>query len=913
MRQDYQASINIFNFPAMAGKKFRDVTCFFCEASEKLVKRNTGILGRTLSHWVEFVIRFAPWVLVSSAVVTGMLLYYTVNNLGISTDTTDMLSESVRFRLIHEEYKRAFPQYHNTLLIVIDGDTPDIAQDAGSALAGRLKREPGLFHSVYLPGGERFFKKHALLYLSPSELEDLADNLAKVQPFLAKLARDQSICGLFSILYSAVEAVMDGDEIDLSPLFERVNSAIEAVLNQRFYELSWLELMQGGKSDPDERRRFIMVRPRLDYSRLMPAKAAMEAVQRFAGELKLNRDNGIRLRITGDAALEYEEMQGVRRGALIAGLLAFVMVGVVLFAGLGSPRLVFSTLLTIIIGLIWTAGFATAAVGHLNMISVAFGVLYIGLGVDYAIHFCLRYKELMGQGNTCSESLSRTARDVGSSLVLCACTTSIAFYAFIPTAFAGVAELGIISGTGMFIGLFVNLTILPALLGLMPLSRKAIRPKMAQGRLTGVLLTLPGRHLNGIRAGALIVGVGALLLLSQVKFDRNTLNLKDPKSESVTTFVELLAQGKNSPWSLKVLAPNAETAREYADRLNLLDVVDKSVMIADFVPTGQDEKLAIIEDISLIVGPDQIAIDRKRVYTNSEQITSLANLIQILEVFLTRENHSPLSVEAKHLLDGLRRLKACLGDQEGPLQGNTLKRLEKSLLASLPARLRDLRVSLSAGLVTKETLPGELVRRWVSGDGHYRIEVFPREDLNDDKKMRRFIAAVQKIAPDAIGYPVIILEAGDAVVRAFQQAFLLSLIAITLLLIILTRRKIDAILVLLLLLLAGALTGAATVLLDIPFNFANVIALPLILGIGVDNGIHMVHRMRTAPPADGNLLKTSTSRAVLLSGLTTISSFGNLALSPHPGMASMGQLLSIGIGLTLLCTLIVLPTLLKPE
>jgi predicted RND superfamily exporter protein len=206
-------------------------------------------------------------------------------------------------------------------------------------------------------------------------------------------------------------------------------------------------------------------------------------------------------------------------------------------------------------------------------------------------------------------------------------------------------------------------------------------------------------------------------------------------------------------------------------------------------------------------------------------------------------------------------------------------------------------------------LPEDLVENWISKDDHYRVTVFPRENLNDNAAMRRFIAAVRTVAPDAIGFPVIYLEAGDAVVKAFKQAFVMALIAVTVLLLILLRPKSDTLLVLLPLLLAGGLTGAASVVVGIPFNFANVIALPLLLGIGVDSGIHMVHRMRAAPPASGLMLETSTARAVLYSSLTTICSFGNLALSPHRGMASMGALLTIGIGFTLLCTLVVLPAL----
>jgi len=447
----------------------------------------------------------------------------------------------------------------------------------------------------------------------------------------------------------------------------------------------------------------------------------------------------------------------------------------------------------------------------------------------------------------------------------------------------------------------------------MPLPREHISPERTAGRLLGALFSLPVSHTFAIRTGTFIVGVGALLLLPQVKFDRNTLNLRDPESESVATFRELLAQGKASPWSLKVLAPNAGSARKYTDRLGLLDTVDKSVMLDDFVPDEQDEKLAIIEDIALIMGPNQLETGKEEPPTTSEQTGELGNFVATLEGFLEEENNSPLTGEARSLLDILRIFKARIGKKGESLKITMLKRLERSLFASLPERLQDLQTSLSVDRITKENLPEDLVKRWVSDKGYYRVEVFPSEDLNDDEKMSRFVAEVQKVAPDAIGYPVIILEAGNAVAMAFKQAFLLSLVAITVLLIILIKRKTDAILVIILLLLAGALTGAVSVLFDIPFNFANVIALPLILGIGVDSGIHMVRRMRTAPPANGYLLKTSTSKAVLFSGLTTISGFGNLALSPHPGMASMGQLLSIGIGFTLLCTLIVLPTLLKPE
>ncbi len=867
-------------------------------------------VGQTLAWWVNMTHRYAVWFVLLACLVTGSLLYFTVNNLGINTDTAEMLSETLPFRRNYKAFKTAFPQYDDAMLIVIDGDTPELAQDASTALAAELKRDTNLFSFVYLPGGDSFFQKYGLMYLSPEELDDLADNLAQIQPFLGRLTQDQSLRGLFSMLTAGVNVIMEGEDLDLTPVFDRINEAVEASNDQRYYALSWQELMLGADLTSEHQRRLVLAKPRLDYNKFLPAKTALEAVRRLAEELHLTEAHGVKVRITGDAALEYEELRSVIRGAGIAGILALVMVGIVLFPGLGSPKLVFCTLLTLIMGLIWNAAFAAFAVGHLNLISVAFAVLYIGLSVAYAIHFCLRYKELIQQSTPHSGALLQTARDIGSSLVLCSITTAFGFYAFIPTVFEGVAELGLISGTGMFISLIANLTVLPALLSLMPLSPKATEVKYDRKPWVARLLSAPTRHAIAVRIGALVLGLGAILLLPFVTFDNNPMNLQDPESESVVTFKELLAQSRNSPWTLTVLTANSEDASEYADKLSDLDSVEMSVTLDKLVPTEQDEKLAIIEEISLILGPELMETNQSASPSPTEQLAALRDFSATLHKFTNKSSDSQLSA-ARRLHDTLNRFLASLETQDPLTQEQRLKNLQTSLLGSLPARLGALNTSLTADRVTKDDLPETLVENWVATDGHHRVAVFPREDLNDNVALRRFVTAVRNVAPDAIGFPVIYLEAGEAVVKAFQQAFLLALIAIAVLLLFLLRPRSDVFLVLGPLLLAGAFTGAASVLFHIPFNFANVIALPLLLGMGVDSGIHMVNRMRVAPPADGQVLQTSTARAVLYSSLTTICSFGNLALSPHRGMASMGVLLTIGIGFTLLCTLVLLPALMS--
>jgi predicted RND superfamily exporter protein len=235
------------------------------------------------------------------------------------------------------------------------------------------------------------------------------------------------------------------------------------------------------------------------------------------------------------------------------------------------------------------------------------------------------------------------------------------------------------------------------------------------------------------------------------------------------------------------------------------------------------------------------------------------------------------------------------------------------MLGTLPEQLRILDAALSAGRVTLEKLPDTILERMITADGRVRIQIFPRDDLNDHAALAAFVDGVKSIAPEVAGSASEILESGRAVVRALTQAMLSAFIVITLFLLILWRRIDDTALVLVPLLLASALTVATAVLADIPFNFADVIVLPLLLGIGVDSGIHLVHRLRVSAGGEGSLLATSTARAVTYSALTTIASFGSLGLATHLGLATLGRLLTIGVGYTLVCNLIVLPALIRPR
>jgi len=867
-------------------------------------------IGRWLAQWVGVVQRNAVWVTAGMSLATLAIIYYVVGHLGIRGDTESLFSQDLPFKRIERRYHEAFPMLYENMFVVVDAPTPERAGEAAAALAARLEAEPRRFHRAYLPGGGEFFENHAFLYLETQELEDLADKLAIAQPYLAELSRDGTLRGLTSMMARGGRAVREGDVSgdQLHALFERFIEALSARIEARPYHLSWAEVLAEGDFDLDSRRRFLLVQPVLEFDELQPAKRSILAVRRIANELGFTPESGVRVRITGDVALSFEEMEVLRTQAAAAGFASLVLVAIILILALRSIWMVLSTLATLIVGLVWTAGFTAVAIGHLNLISVCFAVLFIGLGVDFGIHVCVRYRELLASEREHSVALQETARDVGSSIFICAVTTAIGFFAFVPTDFVGVAELGLISGTGMFISLFCTLTLLPALLSLRPIS-------VGRGNSAGAswskasFTNLPLRHPRAIRGIALVMGIGAVMLLPKARFDNNPLNVRDPSSESVRTFNELLEKGASSPWSLNAVAPSLESAQLLAERLEALDVVDRAVTISDYVPADQENKLGIIEDVAMFAAPPPGPDGRVPPPSPAEQVEALVDLSRELGRLQDSGEQTELVASAGRLRLVLDRYLQRL--EQSPDPTREIEALESSMLGTLPEQLRVLDAALSAGHVTLEKLPDAILRRMMTADGRVRIQIFPRDDLNDHAALAAFVDGVKALAPEVAGSASEILESGRSVVRALTQAMLSALIAITLFLLILWRRIDDTALVLIPLLLASALTVAAAILAGIPFNFADVIVLPLLLGIGVDSGIHLVHRVRVIGEGEVNLLATSTARAVAYSALTTIASFGSLGLATHLGLATLGRLLTIGVAFTLVCNLIVLPTLIR--
>lgn len=377
-----------------------------------------------------------------------------------------------------------------------------------------------------------------------------------------------------------------------------------------------------------------------------------------------------------------------------------------------------------------------------------------------------------------------------------------------------------------------------------------------------------------------------------VAFDINPINLQDPDAESVRTLRRLMDEGSRALWAAATIAPDRDAADALAVRFESLATVDYTVSLGDYVPDDLADRLEVIADIAAVTEPDPFAISSFDPPTAEDQRRALAAFADDLDD-----------------LDGARALKSALGQVLETGDPRLIESLEQALIGALPARLAALDTALTAAPFTADDLPADLVERLRAADGALRLQIYPAEDIAaDNDALRRFVADLRMVDDSVTARPVILLEAGNTVIGAFAQALISAVAIIALLLIAVTRRLADAAIILAPLALAALLTGAATVVAGLSFNFANIIVLPLLMGIGVDSAIHLAHRHRHQP--DRPLLATSTARGVLFSALTTVAGFGGLAISPHLGTASMGLLLMIGVGFTLLCTLLLLPALL---
>ncbi|MGH6850408.1 MAG: MMPL family transporter [Methylocella sp.] len=825
--------------------------------------------------------------------------YYTATHFAINTNTNEFISAKLPWRQNLIASDKAFPQRVDQIVVVIDGVTPELAEAAAQSLSDRLNRRPDLYRSVLRPDGGSYFNQIALLFQPVADLRRTVKELSRARAFLMALASDPSLRGIVTAISYINQGVraQAGTLDDFDRPMALLGDAFDGLLAGRPVFFSWRGLVAGQPADPRELRRFIEVKPVLDYAALMPGERASDFIRGTARNLGLSRKLGVTVRLTGLVPMADEEFANIADGAGLNAAGTGLTVLLIIWLALRSGRIVLAVALSVIVGLAATAAVGLMMVGALNLISVAFAVLFVGIGTDFCIQFSVRYRAERYKEPRLDKALAQAAARAGRPLALAAAATAAGFYSFLPTDYRGVAELGLIAGTGMFIAFFAAITVLPALLAL-------LRPPPEQEPVGYQFLAPADRfmakHRYAIVIGTLVAALAGTPLLRHLHFDFNPLDLRSPKVESVATLLDLMKDPNTDTNTIDVLAPSLAEAPPLMARLRQLPEVARVTSLESFIPQDQDEKLAIIGPLAKSLAPLLDPAREKEPPTDAEDVEAME---RAAAAFATTAS----GVTGKGA-DDARRLAGLLHKMaEAPPQKRDAAR--EALIPGLDTMLDLLRASLTARKVTVASIPPDLARNWVSADGRARIEVAPSGDPNDNANLLRFAKAVRTVDPNAMGEPIAVQESGKTVVRAFIEAGIWALISISVLLFIVLRRVTDVLLTLVPLLLAGAVTLEITVLIDLPLNFANIIALPLLLGLGVAFKIYFVMAWRAGTT---NLLQSSLTRAVFFSAMTTATAFGSLWLSKHPGTSSMGKLLALSLVCTLAAAVLFQPALMGP-
>jgi len=842
--------------------------------------------------WITWISNRAGLVIAVMMLLTIGAGYYAITAFSMNSDTSRLIRQNTDWKQANELFVKTFPQYDQNTFVVVSGSKPNQIAVVARHLASHIRSNDSVFRTVYSPASNQFAREHALLYLEPDTLNDTITNLADAQPFLTAVATDNSLRSVLQLLLDALqsdEALPTG----FTRMLDALSSAAEQALTGDSTPISWRdELFQ---VEDDTFYQVIFVQGQQNFGEDLPNAMIIEALQSIITGFSHPYREDVTIRLTGQVPLEHQEIVSAMDSAQLAGTLALVILVFVLVWGVRSLSIIAAIYLTMIVGLIWTAAFAMMAVGQYNTISIIFLVMFIGLGVDFAVHLCLKYQEARLHHKKI-EALIETGTELGPAIMLCGVTSAIGFLAFVPTEYIGLGEMGIISGGGMIIAVVVSLTLIPAFFAL-----SGDPPPATDIPFASLLSGAVVKHQK--QTAYITLGIAVVLtgIASQASFDYSTLSLKDPNSEAMITLRELQREDIITDFALTYVADDLDTANNTREILKELEVVSDVKTPTDYLPVDQEENLYILEDARFFLDSLFAPPSAQTVWLDADLLLMLSRVNASLQNAGVGSNGPGLETAMARLQKAVSELQTASAD--------TRALYSDLIVPPIKSEIEWLKTALSPEPVTLNNLPAELQERLIAKDGRVVVSITPAQDVVPVDAMRRFTTDVMAVVPEVTGRPVLDLGIGDIVITAFQTAIVIAVSSIFLILLLTLRSLVDSILVFIPLAMTAMLTLSVSVLIDLPLNMANVVVIPLIFGLGVDNGIHIVKRFHQSSDVEA-LLDSSTPKAVFLSNLTTLGTFCALSFSSHQGIYSIGVLLTVALTSLMLLTLVSLPALL---
>src|SRR5215212_5488831 len=611
------------------------------------------MLKRTIVAVVNFCTR-RPWpVLALGLLLAALATTYTVRNFAINSDVSKLISPDVPFRQREITFEKYFPQRYDSILIVVEGKTPERTKEATADLVQRLQQHQDVLKNIRVLGGEPFYEQNGLLFLSKDEVSRITGQMIKARPAFAALTGDPSLRGVMELIGLELSGIQAGEIKweDLESSFKALTVSLSNVMEGRAADFSWHGLLTGEAPKKRDLRRIIELEPALDFKALEPGAKGTQAIRDAASEMNAASDSPVRVRLTGPVRIADEEFGTVKEGALLNHTLTVVAVLIILWLALRSVRIIIAVFISLAVGLVVTAALGLLMTGAFNLISVAFAVLFVGIGVDFGIQFSVRYRAERHAEDDLRTALRRAAARAGAPLTLAAAATAAGFLSFLPTDYRGLSELGQVAGVGMIIAFLTSVPVLPALLALFnppgerePLGYKSLAPVddfMERRRIPVIVITL-------------LIAIGGLPLLYFLEFDFNPMNLRNKNVESVATYLELAADKDTNANSIELMSPSLDEAQAKATRLSALPKVLRTLTLNSFVPEQQDQKLPLIKraatSLNRALNPPRV----RPAPTDQERVEALTNTAAQIEQQSVQDNGG--SQAAKDLAGVLARL-----------------------------------------------------------------------------------------------------------------------------------------------------------------------------------------------------------------------------------------------------------------
>ena len=857
---------------------------------------------------VMFSRRRAGWVTALATVLALAGLVFIISSFKIDTSVSRLLFRKGDFTHVNEELVHDFPSLGRRIIIEVDSDEASTTVRAVLDIVQILKLHPRSYPFVYAPTSEPLFREDGLLYLSTSRLRQVLARLTKAEPLLGTLQDSPNIRGYAQLLgeilrnlrkLPAPERRMVASIVDRATFAmnrkaqnspgARVPLALENTLLGSSSRLAQAHTRTGI---------VIVSLPRTDSTsaRLREAVSRLKSLLRSDAQLLHTHAHWA---YTGSVILSLDQLRAVTSGTDLATLLSLALSIVILIVGLRSARLLLPILICLLIGLIVTAAFALAVLGPLNLITVAFGVLFIGLGVDFSIQFCIRLQEELSKQASVDMAFSATAYRIGFALFLAALAAASCFYAVIPSGYSGIRDLGIIAGTGALIALVLNLTLLPALLTLFRAGRITIaRPPVPFAKLPVKKLARP------VFLFSLVMLAISVVVIPRLEFDFDLAHLENHNTSAYRVLHRLESKLSFSPYTLEAIAPNLAQANRWAATLGHLTSVGRVLTLSSYIPGHQKTKMAMISNVALLYPPPltstppaSLARDPQR---DCHVLRSLGRE--------ARQQSRTAPVSMRGVL--VRFANATSSSFGSRCALPALESLDRRAVLPLLELSREVARLLNPVPVTIRSLPATIREDYLAPNGKARVEIFSRLDLHKSRNLQKFVSQVTRLIPDVGGTPVLFVRGGKIVTTAFREASLLAFLFIIIVVSIVLRNLRDLSLTIVPLALSVSLTLTTLSLLGIQFNIANIIVIPLSIGLSVAFGIYMILRWKNNHYDIRQVLRSSVPEGILVSGMTTLLVFGTLVLTPSPGLFSLGITLVIALFWTLVSSLVILPPML---